>query len=46
MKITLLATIVYCSKESVDVSQWEKGIYILHIYHKKELVKTERLIVQ
>jgi len=36
----------YCAKESVDVSQWEKGTYILHIYHHKELVKTERLVVQ
>lgn len=36
----------YCSEESIDVSHWEKGAYILHIYHKKELVRTERLIVQ
>ncbi|HLT71946.1 MAG TPA: T9SS type A sorting domain-containing protein [Cyclobacteriaceae bacterium] len=36
----------YCSKESVDVSQWERGTYILHIYHRNKLVKIERLIVQ
>ena len=41
-----VTTLKYCAKESVDVSQWEKGTYILHIYHRKELVKTERLIVQ
>ena len=41
-----VTTLRYYSKESVDVSQWEKGTYILHIYHREKLVRTERLIVQ
>ena len=36
----------YRSKDKVDVSKWEKGSYILHIYHKEKLVKQERLIVE
>lgn len=39
-----LTTLNYCI-ESIDVSQWERGSYILHIYHREKLVKTERLIL-
>jgi len=36
----------YKSKDKIDVSGWKKGEYILHIYHRGELVKKDRLIVE